>query len=72
MLPLARQVIAIQAAAIAQLSDRLDEHFDRAVQYLLACKGHIVVCGMGKSGLIGRKIAATFASTGTPFLIPDV
>lgn len=73
MLPLAKQVIAIQAAAIEQLSERLDEHFDQAVQYLLACKGHVVVCGMGKSGLIGKKIAATLASTGTPsfFLHPS-
>lgn len=73
MLPLAKQVIAIQAAAIAQLAEGLDHNFDQAVQYLLACKGHIVVCGMGKSGLIGKKIAATLASTGTPsfFLHPS-
>lgn len=73
MLPLAKQVLQTQAQSIAALVQRLDEQFDLAVQYLLECKGHVVVCGMGKSGLIGKKIAATLASTGTPsfFLHPS-
>lgn len=62
----ARRVLRIEAEAIEGLLARLDERFDRAVELLLGCKGRVVVTGMGKSGLIGRKIAATFASTGTP------
>ena len=64
----AKRVLRIEAEAIAGLIDRLDERFDRAVDLLFACKGRAVVTGMGKSGLIGRKISATFASTGTPSL----
>jgi arabinose-5-phosphate isomerase len=64
----AKRVLRIEAEAIAGLIDRLDERFDRAVDLLFACKGRVVVTGMGKSGLIGRKISATFASTGTPSL----
>jgi arabinose-5-phosphate isomerase len=62
----------IEAAALVDLQERLDESFERAVDVLLACKGRVVVVGMGKSGLIGRKIAATLSSTGTPsvFLHP--
>jgi arabinose-5-phosphate isomerase len=68
----ARRVLRIEAEAIARLAERLDATFDRAVEILLACKGRVVVTGMGKSGLIGRKMAATFSSTGTPsvFLHP--
>lgn len=62
----ARRVLEIEAGALAGLAGRLDERFDRAVETLFACKGRVVVTGLGKSGLIGRKIAATFASTGTP------
>lgn len=62
----AKRVLRIEAEAIAGLIDRLDERFDQAVELLYRCKGRVVVTGMGKSGLIGRKIAATFASTGTP------
>lgn len=62
----ARRVLGIEAAGIAAVSDRLDERFDRAVEILSACTGRVIVTGMGKSGLICRKIAATFASTGTP------
>ena len=65
-LPLARQVLAIEADALAALSSRLDAGFNRAVALMLACTGRVVVSGMGKSGHIGRKIAATLASTGTP------
>lgn len=68
----ARRVLKIEAAAIEGLLTRIDERFDRAVELLFACKGRVAVTGMGKSGLIGRKIAATFSSTGTPsfFLHP--
>ncbi len=64
----ARRVFRIEAQAIQDLVARLDASFDRAVELLFNCKGRVVVTGMGKSGLIGRKIAATFASTGTPSL----
>lgn len=59
-------VIQTEAKAIATLQDRINENFARACQYLLECKGRIVVLGMGKSGHIGSKIAATLASTGSP------
>ena len=65
---LARKVLQTEAAAILGLIDRLDERFDRAVQLLHDCRGKVVVTGMGKSGIICRKIAATLASTGTPAL----
>ncbi|HTR46110.1 MAG TPA: KpsF/GutQ family sugar-phosphate isomerase [Verrucomicrobiae bacterium] len=64
----AKRVFEIEAAAIEGLIDRLDERFERAVELLYGCKGRVVVTGLGKSGLIGRKIAATLASTGTPSL----
>lgn len=69
---IARRVLRIEAEAITGLIERLDEHFDAAVEILLGCDGRVVVTGMGKSGLIGRKVAATLASTGTPaiFLHP--
>ena len=62
----AQRVLQIERDAIAAMAARLDEQFDRAVAILLACRGKIVVIGMGKSGLIGAKIAATMASTGSP------
>ncbi|MGC1290617.1 MAG: KpsF/GutQ family sugar-phosphate isomerase [Candidatus Acidiferrales bacterium] len=62
----ARRVLRIEANAIAELIDRLDEQFERAVEMIFACNGRVVVTGLGKSGLIGRKISATLASTGTP------
>ena len=62
----ARRVIDCEAAALSTLSQALDESFARAVDLLLAAKGRVIVSGMGKSGHIARKIAATFASTGTP------
>ncbi len=64
----AKQVLKIEADAVAALIDRIDDTFDRAVDILLRCQGRVVVTGMGKSGLIGKKIAATLASTGTPAL----
>jgi len=68
----ARRVLRIEAQALNDLLARLDSSFDRAIDLLLACKGRVVVTGMGKSGLIGRKISATLSSTGTPsfFLHP--
>jgi len=64
----ARKVLEIEAEAIRELIPRLGESFDRALETLLACTGRVVVTGMGKSGLIGQKISATLASTGTPSL----
>jgi arabinose-5-phosphate isomerase len=64
----AKRVLQIEADAIAGLIDRIDHRFERAVELLFACKGRVVVTGLGKSGLIGRKISATLASTGTPSL----
>ncbi len=63
---LALAVIETEAAAVAALADRIDAKFVQACEYLLACTGRIIVTGMGKSGHIGRKIAATLASTGSP------
>lgn len=63
---LGRAVIETEAQAITDLIERIDEKFIHACQYLLDCTGRIIVMGMGKSGHIGKKIAATFASTGSP------
>ena len=62
----AREVLNIEAAAIVSLIDRLDDRFIQAVELLYRCRGKVVVTGLGKSGLICRKIAATFSSMGTP------
>ncbi|WP_445005611.1 KpsF/GutQ family sugar-phosphate isomerase [Halomonas mongoliensis] len=62
----ARRTLQIEQQAVAALITRLDAGFDRACQLILACRGRVVVTGMGKSGHIGGKIAATLASTGTP------
>ena len=64
-LDLARKVLRTEAAAILGLVDRIDGEFDRAVQLLYECRGRVIVTGMGKSGIICRKIAATLSSTGT-------
>jgi len=64
----AQRVLRIEADAIAGLIERLDARFEKAVDLLYRCTGRVVVTGLGKSGLIGRKIAATLASTGTPSL----
>src|SRR5947199_9751626 len=68
----ARRVLQIEAQAIQDMLARLNASFEKAVDVLFACKGRVVVSGMGKSGLIGRKISATLSSTGTPsfFLHP--
>ena len=65
-LALARRVIEIEAAAVAALAERIDQSFLDALNLILACRGRVVIIGMGKSGHIARKIAATMASTGTP------
>ena len=65
-LTLAREVLDIEAAAVQALSQRLDDTFLSALDLLLRCEGRLIVSGMGKSGHIARKIAATFSSTGTP------
>ncbi len=65
-LELARQVLRIEADAVLALSSRIDGAFLRALSLILNCRGRVIVSGMGKSGHIGRKIAATLASTGTP------
>lgn len=68
----ARRVLTIESDAIGALAARLDDGFDRAVDVLVGCKGRVVVAGMGKSGIVCQKIAATLSSTGTPayFLHP--
>lgn len=68
----AKRVIQVEAQAVAALADRLDASFQKSVELILSSKGRVVVTGMGKSGLVGQKIASTMASTGTPafFLHP--
>ncbi|MHB1001381.1 MAG: KpsF/GutQ family sugar-phosphate isomerase [Armatimonadota bacterium] len=68
MLDRAKEVLEIEAAAIQAVKDRLDYKFTAAVDMIVACKGRIVVTGMGKSGAVARKIAGTLASTGSPAL----
>lgn len=72
LLALAREVVRTEAAAVAALEGRLDRSFVEAVELLAACRGKVIVSGVGKSGLLAHKIAATFTSTGTPavFLHP--
>lgn len=72
LIDLALEVFDIEASAILKLKNRIDDNFIKAIDILYACKGKVVVTGMGKSGLIGRKISATLCSTGTPavFLHP--
>jgi arabinose-5-phosphate isomerase len=67
-LALARKTFEIEAAAVLSLANRVGPEFAQAVQLMLGCRGRVVVMGMGKSGHIGRKVAATLASTGTPAL----
>ncbi|HUP00311.1 MAG TPA: KpsF/GutQ family sugar-phosphate isomerase [Gemmatimonadota bacterium] len=62
----ARETLRLEAGAIAALETRLGPSFAQAVEFLFACRGRAIVTGMGKSGLVGRKIAATLTSTGTP------
>jgi arabinose-5-phosphate isomerase len=65
-LGLAREVLLIESRELASIANRLDQRFTDAVELILQCSGRVVVSGMGKSGHIGRKIASTFASTGSP------
>lgn len=69
---LAREVLTIEANSILRLRDTIGAQFDKAIDLLYNCKGRVIVTGMGKSGLVGKKIAATLSSTGTPsyFLHP--
>jgi arabinose-5-phosphate isomerase len=62
----ARQVCEIEAEAMIAMSKRIDSTFSEVVRKILTCNGRVIVCGMGKSGIIGRKISCTLASTGTP------
>jgi arabinose-5-phosphate isomerase len=62
---LARDSLMTQASALLDVADSLADEFELAIKLILECKGRVVLCGMGKSGLVGQKIAATFASTGT-------
>ena len=68
----AKEVFKIESEAIANLANNLDTNFEKSIEAILVCKGKLIISGMGKSGIIGRKIAATMASTGTPsfFLHP--
>ncbi|HEY4298281.1 MAG TPA: SIS domain-containing protein, partial [Paraburkholderia sp.] len=65
-LTLARDVLDIEADAVRALRDQLDDGFVGAVDFILGCRGRVVVSGIGKSGHVARKLAATLASTGTP------
>lgn len=69
---LAKEVLDIEAHSILKLKESIGENFEKAIDILYSCKGRVIVTGMGKSGLIGKKIAATLSSTGTPsyFLHP--
>lgn len=62
----AKEVCTVEAEAIVAMSERIDERFSEVVNRILVCNGRVIVCGMGKSGIIGRKISCTLASTGTP------
>jgi arabinose-5-phosphate isomerase len=68
----AKQALLSQSAAVARLASRLNASFDNTISRILNCRGRVVVCGMGKSGLVGKKMVATLSSTGTPsfFLHP--
>jgi len=65
-LPMAVESLAMQSKALDGIAARLDTEFDEAVRLVLGCRGRVIVSGMGKSGIVGKKIAATLASTGTP------
>ncbi len=65
-IPAAVESLTIQSNALVSIASHLDAEFDDAVKLILGCKGRVIISGMGKSGIVGKKIAATFASTGTP------
>lgn len=62
----AKRVLAIEAQAVAALGPRIDDRFLEAVDIIFGCRGKVVTTGIGKSGIIARKLASTFSSTGTP------
>ena len=62
----AKEVLLHEADCVRSLVDRLTDAFDKAVDTIIGCKGKLIVTGIGKSGLVGRKLVATFNSTGTP------
>ncbi|MDW7997995.1 MAG: SIS domain-containing protein, partial [Thermodesulfovibrio sp.] len=66
LIEVAKKVLIVEAESLQALSKRINEDFVKAVEIIHSCKGRVVVTGIGKSGLVGRKIAATLASTGTP------
>ena len=65
-IPIAVESLTIQGAALSNIAAHLGDEFDEAISLILACKGRVIVSGMGKSGIVGKKVAATLASTGTP------
>lgn len=70
MLKRAKEVLNIEAKAITRMARRLGPDFEAAVTAIARCSGRVIVCGMGKSGIVGRKIAATLSSTGNAKHIP--
>src|SRR3989339_1187692 len=66
IIDIAKKVLRIEAEAVAALAEKLDSTFEKTIDIIFKSKGRVVVTGMGKSGLVGKKIAATLASTGTP------
>jgi len=72
ILDIAKKTIDEEISALNRLKDSLDENFEKAVSLILNCKGKVVITGIGKSGIVGKKISSTFSSTGTPsfFLHP--
>ena len=66
IIDIAKEVFTIEAEAISDLVNQLTDDFEKAITAILDCKGRVIICGMGKSGIVGKKIAATMASTGTP------
>jgi len=72
ILKTAKEVLMLEASSIKRIAEKLDRSFEDAINILYNCKGRVIVTGMGKSGLVGKKISATFSSTGTPsfFLHP--
>ncbi len=65
----AKEILTIEGEAVLKLREKVSEDFERAVEMILNCKGRVIITGMGKPGIIGRKISATLASTGTPSLV---
>lgn len=66
IIEVAKSVITTEIEGLTYMADRLDCSIEKAVKAILATNGRTIICGMGKSGIIGKKIAASFASTGTP------